>query len=135
MSLNSTLEAAPEEAASWPHDAEVDRPGIDAVVARAKGIIAGRIRPEPIVPPPEVVEFLRKEMTGRDPAPTPEFLRFFTDRLNLEAIYKGEPVLCHTTADQVQTVLAVGQPEIFAVLDALTDHEQSRVIVLDTLSY
>jgi hypothetical protein len=106
----------------------------DALITRAKDIIAGRIHPEPLPVPQYILDFFEREFAGYDPPPTPEAIRFQTDRLSLEAHYKGQPVAVFKTVDGVQAVLAVGEPEIGALFEGLSDEEESKVIITDTLS-
>jgi hypothetical protein len=107
---------------------------IDRLVARAKDIIAGRVRPPALVVPPEIEELLRREFAGFNPPPTPEAIRYITDRLSLEAHYKGQPVACFTTTEGIQAVLAVGEREIWPLLEGLSDEEEAKVVITDTLS-
>jgi hypothetical protein len=105
----------------------------DALIARAKEIIAGRIRPSAMVVPPEVEKFLQREIAGFDPPPTPKAIRHITEQLCLQAIYRGEPVACFTTADGMLTVLASGENEIWTLLQELSEDERVKVVITDTM--
>jgi hypothetical protein len=106
----------------------------ETLISRAKDIIAGLVRPPALVVPPEIETFLHREFDGVNPPPTPEAIRYITDRLSLEAYYKGEPVAYFTTVDGIQAVLAAGEREIYALLEGLSEEEEAKVVITDTLS-
>lgn len=105
----------------------------DALIARAKDIIAGRVRPSALVIPPEIERLLQRDFEGFDPPPAPEAIRNISERLSLEAHYQGQPVVCFTTTDGVLTVLAVGEREIRELYQELSHDEKAKVIITDTL--
>jgi hypothetical protein len=141
MSLNS-VQSPDVKAASAPNvgnlpianENDLTPEKIDTLVARAKDIIAGRVRPEALALTPEIEKFLKRESEKWNPPPTPEAIRFISDRLSLEAHYKGEPVALFTTADGIQAVLAVGEREICTLLERLSMEEEAKVLISDTLS-
>ena len=106
-----------------------------ALIARAKDILAGRIQPEPLAIPQAITDHLQREFGDKVPPPTPAALKYITDRLSLEAHYQGQPVVCHTTPDGTQVVLACGEDEIRALYAVLTPEEGARVMISDTLSW
>jgi hypothetical protein len=102
------------------------------LIQRAKDVIAGRVPPPVLVPPPEVEQFLRREFEHCEPPPTALALRRIADRLTLDATYRGEPVAVFTHSGGALAVLAAGEREIIALLDGLDDVERSKVMVTDT---
>ena len=103
-----------------------------ALLARARDILAGRIVPPPIKPPPGLLESLDREFGWRVPPPTPEAIRFLCDEAGLDYKYRGEIVAVCKSADGGQAVLAVGEHELRTLLDGLTDDERSRVCTVVT---
>ncbi len=105
----------------------------EAKIAWAKDVIAGRI-PQPTMPAhPEFAEILLREFADRAAPPSPSAIRRISERLSLQAEYKGVPVGCLITSDDSYPVLAVGMPEIKSLFQALTDDELSRVMIVDTV--
>ncbi len=113
--------------------AELSVTAREALAARARDIMAGRVPPPPLPIPDWVIPRLEKEFAGYDPPPTPEAIRFITDRVSLEQRYKGEPVAVFRMPDGFQAVLACGEVEILALLYELTHEEGAQVVVTDTL--
>ena len=107
----------------------------DALISRAKEIIAGRVRPPAMVAPPGVETFLQQEFGAKAPPPTSEAVRRVTERLSLQAQYAGRPVACFTTADGSLAVLASGDREVEALLRGLSESEAAMVVVTDTESF
>ncbi len=105
--------------------------GDTELLARARDIIAGRIVPPPMEDA-AFDAFMANEFTGYDPPPTAEAIRYLRERQSLPKIYRGEPVLCFTTAAGDMAVVAVGERDIYFLLRELPDHERCRVIVRDT---
>lgn len=101
------------------------------VVARAREVIAGRVRPPVLATPPDVEAFLRREFADKEPPPTPEAIRRLTEHLTLQAKYADCPVAVFTNADGSLAVVAVGESEIRALLDGLSPEEKSKVMVTD----
>lgn len=127
MATDTILEEADPTAAV--RDAMTD------VVTRAKAILSGQRAVPPLPAPAEVETFLARQYAGLSPSPTPDAVRMIRERLTLEAVYRGTPVACCTTADGDLAVLAEGDDEIAYVLASLNDDEAHRVVVLDTLAY
>ncbi len=108
-------------------------PSMEAKIAWAKDVIAGRV-PRPTLPQhPEVDAWVRREFAKFNPPPSESAFRDISQRLTLQAEYNGVPVACLYTKDGTYPVLAVGTQEIFALFDALAAHERSRVIITDTV--
>jgi len=126
---NGALGTASTNGVALEHAFTVDAQ--QALVARAKDIIAGRIPPDPIPVPSIVVEFLDEEFRRFHPQPTAEARRFLTEDLSLQAIYKGTPIACQMLPGDKYTVLAVGNREIEVLLRGLSSSESTKVIVLD----
>jgi hypothetical protein len=102
-------------------------PATGALVARARDIIAGRVVPPALVPPPEVVAFLESERASA-PA-SPAALRHLTSQLTLQVRYAGRAIACFVPPGGEPVVLAVGDTEIEELLRALTEAEGARVVV------
>ncbi len=103
-----------------------------AKIRRAKEIIGGRHRPEPLILSPWVTEFLeheRKHGQLKEIEPTEEALQDITDWLNLQAHYGGHMIAWHRTGQGVLTVLAVGADEIEALLKGLSPEEVAEVVI------
>jgi hypothetical protein len=109
----------------------------DALIARAKDVIAGRIPPQALIVPPEVELFMKREFAEefawREPPPTPKAVRHITEQLSLQAHYKGKAVACFTNPDGSLAVLAAGEKEIWALLEDLTEEERVKVLIMDTM--
>ena len=103
-----------------------------ALVAEAKDILAGRVRPPAMAATPDVLKWLDREFEGFEPPATPDAIRRIAERVHLVATYAGRPVACGTTADGFLVVLASGEHEIEALLDGLSDAERSKVVIMDT---
>ena len=104
----------------------------DALVNRAKDIIAGRTPPPELIAPPEVRQFLNREFGEAERKPTADALRRATEWLSLEAHYAGRPVACFTTRAGGLAVMASGEIEVEAVLRGLSDDERAKVVVIDS---
>lgn len=104
----------------------------DRIPARAREIMAGRVRPAALPVPPGLARFLQREFGSVDSPPTPEAIRRLTGRLSLEAHYGGHPVACFTTTEGTLAVLAAGEQEIAALLEGLTGEEAASVVVMDS---
>ena len=102
-----------------------------ALIDRAKEIIAGRVCPPAPVASPEIEKFLQREFEGVEPSPTPEAIRRITEGLSLQALYRGQPVVCFKMKSGALAVLASGEREIEALLRGLPESESSRVYVTD----
>lgn len=115
----------------------VDHPGVNGaspasmdvqgMIERAKAIIAGRMRPEPMVTPRIVEEFLKSNVTNLEPEPAPEALRTIRDSLNLQAHHGGQVVACLETEEAGMVVLACGGDEIDALRRGLSAEEWGKV--------
>lgn len=114
---------------------ELAAEAVDALLAHARDVIAGRVQPPPLPVPPEVERFLQHEFGPGGMEVTPAALRRITERLCLEAIYRGQPVVCVTTPAGTVAVVATGETEIFALLKGLSGEERSKVMFTDTVSY
>lgn len=128
---HATIPDAVERNGFTPDAGPVATNGETDVVARARDVIAGRVRPPELVTPPDVEAFLRREFADKQPPPTPEAIRLLTEHLTLQAEYADCPVVVFKTADGSLTVLAVGECEIRALLDGLSPEEKSKVMVTD----
>jgi hypothetical protein len=108
-----------------------------ALISRAKDVIAGRIPPPALIVPPEVERFMQREFAEefgwREPPPTPEAIRHIREQLSLQAHYKGKAVACFTNPDGSLAVLAEGQPEIGALFEGLSEEEEVKVVIMDTM--
>ena len=104
-----------------------------ALVDRARQIMAGRIIPEPLALPPELEKAWQKELAGFPQPPTMKAIHRITDRLALVAHYDGELVAIVTTAHGRTAVVAVGDDEIKALLDGLSQEESAKVMLTDTM--
>lgn len=143
MSHNKLVHEVGEKAVPWPSSGngecatEVELPSekTDALLGRARDILAGRIQPPALVVPPEVEQFLQREFRECEPQPTAEALRRITERLCLEAHYGGQPVACFTTLAGTLAVLASGDVEVEALLRGLSVEEASKVVVNDTVPW
>jgi hypothetical protein len=102
------------------------------LIARAKDVLAGRVQPAVLVVPPQVEQFLQRELGEGKRRPTAEALRRITDRLCLEAHYGGRPVACTTTQAGTLAVLASGERQVEAVLRGLSEEEKPKVVIIDT---
>jgi len=127
---NGALGTASTNGVAVEHAFTVDAQ--QALVARAKDIIAGRIPPDPIPVPSIVVEFLDEEFRRFHPQPTAEARRFLTEDLSLQAIYKGTPIASIRMSDRSLAVLAVGEDEIRTLLTHLNNDENADVVIRDT---
>lgn len=107
--------------------ATAHEPQSGVLVARARDIIAGRVVPPALVPPPEVVAFLERE-SATAPA-SPAALRHLTSQLTLQTRYAGRAIACFVPPGGEPVVLAVGDTEIEELLRALTEEEGARVVV------
>jgi len=103
-----------------------------ALLARAKDILAGRLRPDPLPGPLWADERLQRDFGDKSPPPTPEAIRRIKEDWALQSQYRGDAVACFTMADGNLAVLAVGLSEIRELLSGLSDNEDSRVVILDT---
>ena len=82
--------------------------------------------------PPEVEEFLKREYGHFDPPVTAAAIHRITEDLNLQAQYRGVPVACFRTADDILAVLACDEAEIRALLWGIPSTERCGVLILDT---
>jgi hypothetical protein len=138
---NHTIPAA-EKAASHPvpsngtpHPSrtELTPEARDALVARARAILAGCM-PAPPLPVPEWIgPYLAQQFAGYEPPPTAEAVRYQTEQLALQDAYRGDPVALYRTDDGVLTVLARGEGEVRALFQGLTDEEDAKVLLDTTL--
>ena len=103
-----------------------------ALLARAQDIIAGRLIPEPLPESPAIREFLHREFGDKVPPPTPEAIRQIIEHDSIQRLGRGRLIAYCTIADGRKVVLAMGEDEIFYLLDELSDDEDARVIVSDT---
>jgi len=104
----------------------------EALLARAKDIIAGRLRPDPLPDTPGADEYLQKEFGDKIPPPTPEAIRWIKEEWSLQLKYQGESIVSFTMSDGRLAVLGAGLDEIRALLRGLSDSERPTVIVRDT---
>jgi len=104
----------------------------DAMIHRAKDILAGRIIPPEMVTPPGIIEYLQKQFAGYDPGPTAEAMRDMIEHHTLYAHYSGRPIVLTRIEGKV-AILAAGEEEIRALLPTLDSDEISRVLLHDML--
>jgi hypothetical protein len=134
MSANTIEAGSPSAGANGvaPKDGTLTPAAKEALLARARDIIAGRVKPPRMEAPPGRLEAFHKEFAGYDPPPTEEAIRFFTEQWHLDYTYRGKSVVCCRTSEGDLAVLGVGEEEIVAILLGLDDEEQSKVVVMDT---
>jgi len=106
----------------------------DAMIRRAKDILAGRTTPPELEPPQFVLDWFQKEFAGYNPPPTPEAMRDLIEHATLQAHFRGVPIAACRVDGKI-AVLAVGNEEIRALLTVLVDPEAPRVVILDTDPY
>lgn len=102
----------------------------DALVARARDIIAGRMPPPELGSTPEIDAHMQREYGHLEPPPTTEALRFLKNQLLLDAHHSGQVVACLLLDNDELAVLAVGQHEVQALLQSLSDEQGSKVVVV-----
>jgi hypothetical protein len=134
MSHNTPDPDLGASAGSCAERAELAPATEDALLRRARDVIAGRVQPPPLVPSPEVEQFLRRSLADCA-TPTPAALRYLTDWLCLESQFGGEPVACFTTPAGFMVVLACGEREIKALHRGLPVEERVKVVITDTPPY
>ena len=139
MSHSSILEA-PVAIGSQPNlcvgpaskEGEISAESRAALLARAKDIIAGRLRPDPLPDPPGADEYLQREFGDKVPPPTPEAVRRIKEEWALQLKYNGEGIVYFRSEDGSMAVLGSGDDEILALLRGLSDTDRRKVIVRDT---
>jgi hypothetical protein len=129
--IHETGEAAPTNDATRADGAESH----DALIRRARDIIAGRVQPAPMVAAPELLQVLLREFAHEKEQPTPAALQRINDWLCLETQFGGEPVAYFITPAGYMVVLACGESEIKALLRGLPVDERVNVVVTDTAPY
>ena len=106
-----------------------------ALLARAKDIIAGRLRPDPLPDPQGADEYLQREFGDKVPPPTPEAVRRIKEEWALQLKYNGESIMGFTMPNGSLAVLGSGLDEIRALLAGLSDSERRNAFVRDTNPY
>jgi hypothetical protein len=123
----------PSNGTPHPSRTELTPEAKEALVARARAILAGRM-PAPPLPVPEWIgPYLAQQFAGYEPPPTAEAINYLTEQMALPEVFRGDPVVVHRTDAGVLTVLARGDAEVLALLHALEDEERARVLMTDTM--
>ncbi len=104
-----------------------DRAAAD-MIARAKAILAGRLKPEPMVTPPEVAAFIESEKARFAEPLDPDVIQHMTDALNLQHYYPDRTIARYTTPEGVLVVLADGMENYLTLIGALSYEERRRVL-------
>jgi hypothetical protein len=85
--------------------------------------------------PEELETQLRREFQGKEPQPEPAVVEGIIDRVCLESQYSGQPVAwCEMIGGRI-AVLAVGAPEVEAILLGVPDDELVNVVVFQADQY
>ena len=111
---------------------ELTPEAVEALVARAKDVIAWRIPGPTLVIPKEVEDFSARQIASFPFVPDPKVMRHMKEQASLEAICQGELVAVIRDMNEDLAVLAVGSRAVFAMLDGLSDDELSKVLVTNT---
>lgn len=137
---HTSIREAPEGIDTPPHEGNgvvVKDGGLtpearEALLARARDVIHGRVRPPTLEPPAATLAAFHREFAGYNPPPTAEAIRDFSERWALDATYRGESVVAFRIKDGDLAVLGVGDAEISAILRGLEHDDRSDVVVMDT---
>jgi hypothetical protein len=113
-------------------DVELTPQAIEALVARAKDVIAKRTPGRALVIPKEVEDFSARQIESFPFVPDPNVMQHMKEQASLQSIYQGELVAVIRDMNDALAVLADGRREVFAILDGLSGEERSKVLVTDT---
>jgi hypothetical protein len=135
MSVSHLLEDVGVSADESAISSETVSESSDAMIARAKEIIAGRLQPPPFVAPKLLLDHFEREFRDKNPPPMREALDAIIDRHCIDTIYSGKLVAYTTMKSGRLTVLATGLDDIEKLFKALVGKERLEVVVTDTETY
>ena len=101
-----------------------------ALLARARDIIAGRLRPDPLPDWPGADARLQADFGDKIPPPTVEAVRAIKEDWSLEYNYPGQGIVTYRMDNGILAVLGAGDEEILLLLRGLSIQERSNVVVL-----
>jgi len=137
MSHNSTLEPAnaigtspTTTNGSLSKVGERDTDHMAALLARARDIIAGRLRPDPLPDWPGADARLHADFGDKVPPPTAEAIRRIKEEWSLDFNCRGHGVVSYRMDNGNLAILGVGDEEILLILRGLSDQELSNVVVI-----
>ncbi|HEX3316262.1 MAG TPA: hypothetical protein VHR72_15295 [Gemmataceae bacterium] len=104
----------------------------EALVVRAKDVIAHRMPGPTVAIPQSVQDFFAQQIKTFPAEPDPKVMKEMAEEASLQEICQGELVAVIRDMNDDLTVLAVGTREVDVVLDSLTDHERSKILVRGT---
>jgi hypothetical protein len=128
-------EYTPFQSSPPPHvgpEVELTPQAIEALVARARDVIAQKSPGPALVIPKHVEEFSAQQIASFPFVPDPKVMQHMKEQASLQANYQGELVAVIRDKNDDLAVLAVGSREVFAMLDGLSDEERSKILVTDT---
>ena len=105
------------------------------LLARAKDITAGRLRPDPLPDWPGADAQLQRDFGDKVPPPTAEAVRDIKENWSLDYNFRGQGIVSYRMDNGILAILGVGDDEILLILRGLSDSERQNVVVLSTEPY